>query len=498
METQPGIAEVLAGANGRLATLPGVAVRLLEVIQGPHPEVQEIAAVLATDPALSAEVLRLVNSSLYGLSRPITTVRHAATYLGLNTVANLALGFAVIRSFGGNGGVVFDYRRFWQHSLLTAMAGRQLGTQLAAEQAEDDFCRGLLHDIGALALAQGWPARYTQVRQIMRERAWPDFEAEAQVFGCDHMTVGSRLVEDWNLPAAFSVPIAHHHHPHRLPAAGHEHATATRILSLAGGIARMLGAAVDPRVEWEALEEALEDWGWRERVDLGAVAAAAAGQAREVLPLFDLELDVEGHLALAEAARQELARRALEALEQVHGQRREIDRLSQRINRDGMTQLLNHAFFQDLLAQEMDRCRCTRRPMALILADIDHFKAVNDTYGHLAGDRVIQAVADCLRGSLRQDDHIARYGGEEFAIVLLDTPPSRAREVGERLRRSVSDMSHKGGGGNFAVTMSFGLALFRGEPDLAPENLLERADNALYRAKAEGRNCLRSFTATPD
>jgi diguanylate cyclase (GGDEF)-like protein len=263
-------------------------------------------------------------------------------------------------------------------------------------------------------------------------------------------------------------------------------------------MARMLGGAVDPRTEWEALEEALEGWGWRERVDLGAVAAVVAGQAREVLPHYDLELDLEEHLALVEAARQELARRALEALQEVHGQRREIDRLSQRINRDGMTQLLNHAFFQDLLAQEMGRCRRSRRPLALILADIDHFKAVNDTYGHLVGDRVIQAVADCLRGNLRQDDHIARYGGEEFAIVLLDTPPSRALEVGERLRRAVSAMRHRAGEKNVTITMSFGLALFRGEPETAPEDLLERADNALYRAKAEGRNRLRTYTATPD
>jgi diguanylate cyclase (GGDEF)-like protein len=497
MEVRPGLEQMLAAAPGRLPTLPGVAVRILEAVQREPPEIREIGAILATDPALSAEVLKLVNSSLYGLPRPITSVGHAAAYLGLNTVTNLALGFAIIRTCRAREGHAFDYAGFWRRCLLTALAAKGIGTRLEPGQAEDDFFRGLLHDIGILALARTLPALYAQVREVMLREPCADYEAEERILGFDHMAVGAHLVRTWNLPPAFSFPIAYHHRPRHLPAEAQPFETATRIVFLAAGVARLLETP-DPAPELRALENALECWGWSAQVAVEEVIAGVSHQARDVLPMFDLELDFEGHLTLVEEARQALARQAAQTLVEVQSQRREIDLLSQRINRDGMTQLLNQAFFRDLLAQEMARCVRTKKPMALILGDIDHFKAVNDTHGHPTGDRVIQAVADCLRGNLREKDHIARYGGEEFAIVLLDTPAPRAREVAERLRQAVSAMVCSAGAQTVGITMSFGLAVFRGETEVAPIGLLEHADSALYRAKADGRNRLCVYTSTPD
>jgi diguanylate cyclase (GGDEF)-like protein len=497
MDLHLGLEEMLAAAADRLPTLPGVAVRILEAIQREPPEVREVGAILSADPALSAEVLKLVNSSLYGLPRPITGVGHAVAFLGLNTVTNLALGFAIIRTCRAREGGAFDYPGFWKHSLLTALAAKELGTCLKVEDPEDDFFRGLLHDIGILALVRLWPAPYACVQATMRQEACADYEAEARVLGFDHMAVGGHLAGRWNLPPAFSIPIAHHHRPHRLPAEAQPHATATRILFLAATAARLLEAP-DPAPALRSLEETLAGWQWSDRVAVEEVVAGVSRQAREILPMFDLELDLEAHLALIEEARQVLARQATRTLAQVQDQRREIDRLSQRINRDGMTQLLNHTFFQDLLAQEMARSRGAQKPMVLILGDIDHFKAVNDTHGHPTGDRVIQAVADCLRSNLRENDHIARYGGEEFAIVLLDTLVPRARDVVERLRRAVAALACPAGTRSVGITMSFGLAIYRGEAELGPLALLERADNALYRAKSDGRNCARVYTVTPD
>ena len=108
--------------------------------------------------------------------------------------------------------------------------------------------------------------------------------------------------------------------------------------------------------------------------------------------------------------------------------------LKQQVVRDSMTHLINHQHFLELLAREVSRAERYNHPLSLIMADIDHFKAINDDFGHLAGDRVIKAVAGCLQQEIRESDHVARYGGEEFAIILPDTQIQDAYIVAERIR----------------------------------------------------------------
>ncbi len=166
---------------------------------------------------------------------------------------------------------------------------------------------------------------------------------------------------------------------------------------------------------------------------------------------------------------------------------------------DLLTGLLHHSSFKQLLAEEIERAKRTDRPLSLLMCDVDHFKSVNDTYGHRVGDQVLVAVARKLRETLRVSDIIARYGGEEFALLLPATGVDGAFEIADRLRALIGQATiaahteteeHQ-----LTRTVSIGVATLPLHAD-SGETLLERADAALYQAKRTGRDRVVVATAT--
>jgi diguanylate cyclase (GGDEF)-like protein len=156
---------------------------------------------------------------------------------------------------------------------------------------------------------------------------------------------------------------------------------------------------------------------------------------------------------------------------------------------DGLTELSNRRQFEEVLDVEIQRAERFGGSLALIVADLDDFKQINDRYGHQAGDEVLRAFATVLRDTAREVDLPARYGGEEFAILLPQTDATGARRLAERLRRNLSSKPiSTRGGGLVAVTASFGVAAYPDAPTAAA--LFAAADDALYKAKASGKNCV--------
>ena len=156
--------------------------------------------------------------------------------------------------------------------------------------------------------------------------------------------------------------------------------------------------------------------------------------------------------------------------------------------RDPLTGLLNRGAVLDALQMECSRTDRIGGSFGLIMLDVDYFKTINDTHGHLVGDGVLREVASRLRGSLRTYDSIGRFGGEEFLVIAPGCGGVTARELAERLRRAVGDTPIVYSGRTLAVTISLGVASGAGSP--ARDALLRGADEALYAAKAAGRNCL--------
>ena len=153
---------------------------------------------------------------------------------------------------------------------------------------------------------------------------------------------------------------------------------------------------------------------------------------------------------------------------------------------DPLTNLPNRHAYNERLNLEYNRWRRYRKPLSIILGDIDFFKKINDTYGHIAGDTAIKATGSLLKELLRDTDFIARFGGEEFVILMPETNLVDATKATNKIRLSVQDNKVQEGANVINMSMSFGVACF--EEDDNPKQVLERADKALYRAKAKGRN----------
>ncbi|WP_448382703.1 diguanylate cyclase [Desulfosoma sp.] len=188
------------------------------------------------------------------------------------------------------------------------------------------------------------------------------------------------------------------------------------------------------------------------------------------------------------AARLKTARRILQLEATLKKRTEEVARLSVT---DPLTQLYNRRYFNEQLPKLLQAGRRHQRPVSLIMTDIDHFKKINDTYGHQTGDHVLQAFAAQIQGSLRAGlDWAARFGGEEFIVVLPETDVERAGIVAERLRLLVAQTAVPSAKGPVRITASFGVSgtASGAEWEISMEVLVAAADAALYRAKENGRN----------
>ncbi len=157
---------------------------------------------------------------------------------------------------------------------------------------------------------------------------------------------------------------------------------------------------------------------------------------------------------------------------------------------DPLTRLYNRRYFFNLARVELERARRYEHELSIIIMDIDYFKRVNDSYGHLAGDEVLVSMTDCIRETLRQFDMAARYGGEEFVILLPETELAAAAVTAERLRKAIDEMRVQFNGDKISITVSVGVSSYMGQTEIDVSKLLDQADQALYTAKAKGRNCV--------
>ncbi len=157
-------------------------------------------------------------------------------------------------------------------------------------------------------------------------------------------------------------------------------------------------------------------------------------------------------------------------------------------NIDGLTQLYNKKYFVDALSKEFSFSRRNRQALSLMMIDIDHFKKVNDSWGHMAGDLVLKTLGLFLQKNLRLENVACRYGGEEFAIILRNVNADLALMIAERLRKSIEAEKVVFRGKDIKITISIGLATLDGSNFETIEDLIQKADENLYAAKEGGRN----------
>jgi diguanylate cyclase (GGDEF)-like protein/PAS domain S-box-containing protein len=214
-----------------------------------------------------------------------------------------------------------------------------------------------------------------------------------------------------------------------------------------------------------------------------------------ITPLYDRRNRLQGRLIVWRdiTARKKAEAELQRANQRLQNQLGEIQRLEAQLReqaiRDPLTGLFNRRYLEETLARELSRAQRENQPLSVILLDIDHFKKLNDTFGHLAGDLVLRRLGELLRARTRHEDIACRYGGEEFLLILVNAPSEIAVKRAEQLRTEFDELSIRREGQLLRATLSLGIAAYPQHGDTA-ESLLLAADKALYAAKSAGRNCV--------
>jgi putative nucleotidyltransferase with HDIG domain len=198
-----------------VASLPGVYLRLSEVVSDSRSSAADMGRVIADDPGLTARLLRLVNSAMYGFPSKIETVSHAISIVGTAQLQDLALATSVIRLFGGMPESLVTMESFWRHSVACGVTARAIATRRREQNVERYFVAGLLHDIGRPIMYMQVPDEARAAILRSRESGEPLFLVEHCLLGFDHTHVGQALLDLWKLPASLRESVANHHHPER-------------------------------------------------------------------------------------------------------------------------------------------------------------------------------------------------------------------------------------------------------------------------------------------
>lgn len=497
-----GLLEKVRKANN-LPSLPNVAVEILRLAKAEDVSVEELAAVIQTDPALTVKMLKVVNSTLFGIPRQISSVRQAVSMLGLRSVKVMALSFSLVSALGSAHAEGFDFQLYWRRSLSCAAASRLLGKAVAPPLAEEAFVAGLLTDLGMVASWRCASEMYEPVLRAWTKRERPLAEIESDLLGITHARLGRELLETWGLPESLCNAVGAHHGEGLASLSGKPLKLA-KIIHSAAAVADLFCQEIpsceldrvkrqcleETGIDEDALEEILDkldehvcETSRMLSVQVGETVNYAQIQAEAAVQLAQLSLQAE--MERAESSRKEEEAR-MEA-NQLHKEKKAILEFA---SMDGLTKVANRAAFDKRLAEEVAHARKEGCTLSLILMDVDHFKKFNDTYGHQAGDQVLRNVAACMRDVVQSKGFVARYGGEEFAVILVGKSARSVCDLAEEIRRAIEthEVEYEGRALR-RVTVSLGAVCW--EPHCSPltsEEVIEEADKNLYWAKRNGRN----------
>jgi len=480
-----------------LPTLPAVAVRVLELCQREQLDLNEIASAISNDPALSVKLMRTANSPIFALRREVTTISYAISLLGINAIRTLVLSFSLARNLST--GRVRELQDYWRRSILSALAARAMCNGPLLCLREEAFLCGLLQDVGMLALAQALGPQYAELLETAKGDHAELIGIERVALGGDHAQVGAWLLDRWRVPSMLARVVAASHGVNETAEDESTHERSLMALvALSGHFADQF--TTDPTESTKRLYQAMEGLaGLDVTIDVEAVNAALVEQAPQLAPLFNVQLDgaeMEAALEQAQEVQLALSVRASQELTDIH---QTLARLESRTatllveaQKDQLTAVANRGYTASYLDEIFAAALGSHRLVGVIFADVDHFKKVNDTYGHAAGDTVLQSVAQTISRSVRGGDFVGRWGGEEFVVVMRAENLTDLATVAERIRFNVAETRHQIIGGRvLPVTISLGCALMDHERHRKATDLLEEADAALYEAKRAGRNQFR-------
>lgn len=500
--------------NFRLPTFPAVAIQLLNVFSDPDVSIREVAKLLESDPALAGKILKAANSATFGCGRGIADIGRALTLLGKRTVTSLALGFSLSEVSANTGKHKALFQDYWLQAVVRATTCEQLGRKHARGKEGELFAAGLLSSIGGLALLHTEPDTFAQVRATAESEGRNPLELQRLAFGTDSIQLTAQLLDQWNLPGdiiaavrdqANDVAVLDNTDPAELTifdkcvavaaAMGDFLCQDKRALALIR-IHELMGLFYDAGPEDVDQLIALV----RERLT-GSAEMFQANAAHLPSPSEILSQAMEQLSELAASALKDgNAPNSHDVLEENGRLRRRVEELTRRSMIDPLTHVFNRGYLIERLAEQVTVARLRQHRISMIFIDVDHFKVVNDTHGHPAGDKVLENVARAIESVIRASDVLGRYGGEEFIVLTGSSDAAGLACVGERIREKIAECISEYEGQRIPVTASIGGTIL-GPPvegDNTQERLIECSDAAMYAAKRGGRNQVVLIDIDPD
>ena len=404
-----------------LPSPPAVAARLIEIADDPDLNMTMVVECLRTDPALTAKLLRLANSPLYSTRRRIETLQQAVMMLGLDAVVTATLSLTLIVDAEAMGRTSLSFRQHWARSVSAAVCAQAVAHRVPEVAQADVFLAALLQDLGVLIVARVEPHSYDGLGSAS---AHADIvEAEIRAFGVDHAEIGAELLASWNLPDRIvdAVRTSHHGDTAALPP--------LNVLVIAGALlADGFGGTPE---SMNAAAGLVERFG----IDDTALAAVLDDIGKALPDLASLlNATVPPPERLAELAAELIMSRMMNAHAAGDRMRQELDRIAEESsslneeNRiDPLTGLLSRRALDRALGGTAEQWDRFQWPAAILFLDLDHFKTINDTYGHRLGDEALALVAERVSRSVRDGDVVGRYGGDSSSSSSPPQPAPRPR-----------------------------------------------------------------------
>jgi diguanylate cyclase (GGDEF)-like protein len=488
VEAQTGrVAAGRTNANQK-APLSVIAARLVQEALKEDASITELAKMASGDAAFAMRVLSIANSAAYGPSRDVRDVRTACVLLGVRGLRNVALGIMVSDMVPAHP----DATVLFANSLRRAVTASLLAEKVRGVPKDEAFTAGLFLEVGLLSLARDDLPRAAEIARMPAAHR-PLVE---RAFGLlEHSRQGADIATTMRLPATVVEAIAGHHAAQRPAAPLAAVAWAAERVAAAwegGDVARVTEeahkAAVALGVPMTEVAELLA----KIPEMVTAVAVTFQRSVDEQLDLERLADNARAQLVELNHGYEQIVRR----LETLLAEKAQLadqlahanDELAKLAATDALTRLPNRRAFDEALIRDLARNDRGVGGFSVILIDVDHFKSVNDTHGHPAGDAVLVTIADALRRTLRAGDIAARYGGEEFVVLANGSNLEGGRIAAERIRAEIERSVTVCAAGMIRVTASLGVAEMRDADRPRGEDLIKRADRALYAAKAAGRN----------
>ncbi len=493
-----------------LPSPPTIAVKILNTVQNNKEfSLNDLEKIISADPALTGKMLQIANSAFYSLPNKVSNITRAMSILGTNVIKNIALSFVITKELSRDTTSYFDFDYFWRRSVTTAVAA-ELVKNFIQKKDDDIFVTALLQDLGLLILCLSKGKEYDEFLTTCRPgKSTSLIKLEQQKYQFDHQQISHTLIHSWKLPPSIAEPVRYHHEPEKAP---EKYRQTAEILSIADLLSTIYyGTETSENVlllhdqmemlfgiDKQQTNELLDDVA-QKSIDIMGIFDLNPGQMRPYSQMLQEANDELGRLNLSYEQLVLALKESKEKSENFANDLRAANsRLEDLAFRDGLTNLYNHRYFQEILEKELQRAQRYKNDLSLILFDIDFFKTINDNYGHPAGDQVLANLARQVEAAVRPSDIVARYGGEEFAVILPETKESGMKVFAERLRRCVLGITTIVDSREIKVTISSGAVHFNPDQrEITKQELIDTADRALYMSKENGKNRVTILPLTP-